>query len=68
MSGTIKRMHSSSKTFFSWLALIILLVLFINYYDTTVLNQFAIFTSEEDVPEYTGFVNSVLDLIYSYAK
>lgn len=64
----MRMMDVHSKTFFYWLALILGFVLFINYYDTVALNQFSIFTSEETVPEYTGFVNSILDVIYSYAK
>ena len=61
-------MKAESKTFFAWLALIIGLVLLFNYYDTVVLKQFTIFTSEEAVPEYTGVVNSFLDIFYSYVR
>jgi len=61
-------MGAHSKTFFSWLAVFIGCVLFVNYYDTVVLNQFVIFTSEESVPEYTGAVNSFIDILYSYAQ
>ena len=61
-------MDAHSRTFFSWLAIIIGCVLFVTYYDTMVLNQFQIFTTEEEVPEYTGAVNSFIDIVYSYAQ
>lgn len=61
-------MGAHSKTFFSWFALIVACVLFVNYYDTIALNQFSIFTSEEEVPEYTGAVNSFIDIVYSYGQ
>ena len=61
-------MTRESKLFFLGLFILIAAMIIVTYFDTFILGNFTVFTSEEEIPEYPDLFSEIRAILQLYVQ